>query len=218
LATRIGQATSTTAQGREVPDDQTLFSPDVLLRRAAAGDAARAVELLARVGATKLLDAVFTQAELAVDDDRARPAGIDAIAELDRAAIEVMDLPQGAELGPDLPDGGSPSGDRDPVLVGWELVTVDAADLETATLTLRARPWQLALVAFADSTDTQGVRYRRVVAAAADGRLLAGQLRFADTRGADLLDAVVTASARDLGGDESLATGLLAALRTAAHH
>jgi hypothetical protein len=198
-----------------VSDDQPLLSPDVLLRRAAAGDAARATDLLAQVGTTKLLDAVFTQAELAVDDDRVRPAGIDAIAELDRAAIEVMDLPQGSEL--EAAAGGPLDSDRDPVLVGWELVTTEPADLETATLTVRARPWQLALVAFADSEDLRGVRYRRVVAAAADGRLLAGQLRLNGDHHGDLLDAVVTSTPCDLGGDEALASGLLAALRTAAH-
>ena len=119
-------------------DDDPPLSADLLLRRAAEGDAARAVELLTYVGPTKLLDAVLTQAELAVDEDRHRPAGIDAIAELDRASIEVMGLPQGADLnlGLDTDDGHGepidleidlraladhePEDDTDPSVAGME--------------------------------------------------------------------------------------------------
>ncbi len=188
------------------------FSPDVLLRHAAAGDAARALDVLRAVSATKLLDAVFTQAELAVDDDSLRPAGIDAIAELDRAAIEVMDLPQGAV---EDPSDESAAGDG-PTLVGWELATVAPHELEAAAMIADVRSWQLALVAFADDTDHNGVRFRRVVAAAADGRLVAGQLRFTADDTPELLDGIVVRNAGDLAQDAGLAVTLLAALRAAA--
>lgn len=220
------------------PYDAPL-SPDLLLRRAAAGDAARAQQLLAAVSSIKLLDAVLAQAELA-DDDRTRTAGIDAIAELHRAAIEVMDLPQ-----PFLPEiselaasfdwtqqqssrpsdaaDRSAGGDHaandghDPTLVGWELVTVAPSELEAATITVEARPWQIALVAFADSHDAAGSRCRRVVAAAADGRILAARLRYRiDAERPDVLDAVITGDPDDLADDRSVATGLLASLRQAA--
>ncbi|MEX0953359.1 MAG: hypothetical protein WDZ26_05975 [Nitriliruptoraceae bacterium] len=198
--------------------DDAPFSPDVLLRRAAAGDAARVREVLATIGPSRLLDAVMTQAELAVDDERPRVAGIDAMAELDRAAIEVMDLPQGAGMDDvhAFPSDGQPI--ASPTLVGWELVTVPPSRLEGATMSIAARPWQLALVAFADSVDRRGTHFRRVVAAAADGRMVAGQLRF-DAQGqpTDLLDAIVTRSTADLVDDEQLAVGLLAALRECAH-
>ncbi|MEX0592372.1 MAG: hypothetical protein WD358_05780 [Nitriliruptoraceae bacterium] len=217
------------------------LSPDVLLRQAARGDAARAQELLADVASTKLLDAVLTQAELAADDDRRRLAGIDAIAELHRAAIEVMDLPQPSlpglselaaatdwsldfgAIGSDAVSSSPPDDHRgatrteDPTLVGWELATVAPSELEAATVTLEARPWQIALVAFADTHDTAGVRSRRVVAAAADGRILAARLRYNDAWSApDVLDAVVSTDTDDLAADASLASGLLASLRQAA--
>lgn len=224
----------------------TPLSPEVLLRRAAAGDAARAQQLLASVSSTKLLDAVVCQAELATDDDGFRRAGIDAIAELHRAAIEVMDLPQPStvadevegggpvaefflQAGQDVDDwpawphddgfsaGGDAGGFEEPTLVGWELTTVAPTQLEAAALTLQARPWQLALVAFADRRDGRDTRVRRVVAAAADGRMLATQLRYqAATDAADVLDAVVTRDPTDLASDSALATGLLATLRRAA--
>ncbi|MEX2324539.1 MAG: hypothetical protein WD576_02205 [Nitriliruptoraceae bacterium] len=201
-------------------DNNQPFSPEVLLRRAAAGDAARAVELLETVSSARLLDAVVTQAELATDDDRRRRAGIDAIAELDRAAIEVMDLPQSSRLAVDAAvdtHRRKSHAATATMLVGWELVTVHPDDLDTATVTIDARPWQLALVAFADTIDNHGVCFRRVVSAAADGRLLAAQLRFtADIASADLLDAVVSHRHRDLTDDAALAAGLLAALRAAA--
>ncbi len=205
-------------------DNEAPLSPDLLLRRAAAGDAARALDLLASVSSSKLLDAVLMQAELAVDDDRPRTAGIDAIAELDRAAIEVMDLPQSAHvavdvdgLADDIHVGPSEGSSTPPTLVGWELVTIQPDDLETAAMTLDARPWQIALVAFEDSIDRDNVRFRRVVAAAADGRVIGGQLRFSrKDDGPDVLDGVVSRSTRDLADDAPLATGLLAALRLAA--
>lgn len=212
------------------PHDAPL-SPDVLLRQAAAGDAARARALLADVGPVKLLDAIVTQAELAVDDDRHRQAGIDAIAELRRASIEVMDMPQ-----PWIPDtfiadtGELTTGELaedfasdadvaapDLTLVGWELVTVKPSELEAATVGLEARPWQLALVAFSDRTDATGTRSRRVVAAAADGRILGARLRRRPgDESIDVLDAVVTRDPDDLFDDAALAGGLLACLRQAA--
>lgn len=264
-------------------DDDPPLSADLLLRRAAEGDAARAVDLLASVSPTKLLDAVLTQAELAVDEDRHRPAGIDAIAELDRASIEVMGLPQGADLDlgldldpdleadPDIVEGlGAPidleldlgppgdegtSQDPDlplpaleppwfrqqdhepgipdaadivwhadddgmfdaPVLIGWELITVAAADLQAAVLTLPIRPWHLALVAFTDTRDASGTLHRRVAAATADGRVIGACLRFTSPDAdPDVLDAVVTHDPADLGERSALAASLRAALRSAA--
>jgi hypothetical protein len=89
--------------GPRVPaDDDALRSPETLLRHAAAADAAHAAELLGRISGPRLLDLVVTQAELAVDDTGHRVAGIDAVADLARAAVEVMDLPQDADL--DLDD------------------------------------------------------------------------------------------------------------------
>lgn len=212
--------------------DDAPLSPDVLLRRAAQGDAARAAEFLAYVPATKLLDAVLTQAELAVDEDRERPAGIDAIAELDRAAIEVMDLPQGADLeldvdAPAFERGLDAWSDADlaaeglaliatPVLIGWELATVAPAELLAATMTVDVRPWQLALVAFVDHTDPAGTVTRTVVAAAADGRLIGADLRFRGDDDAEVLGATVSRDPADLGAEADLAIGLRAALDTAA--
>lgn len=199
-------------------DDQ--LSPDLLLRRAAQGDAARAAELLAYVAPTKLLDAVLTQAELAVDEDRHRPAGIDAIAELDRAAIEVMDLPQGADLDLDLTVFDDTDDLRladPPVLIGWELVTVPADELATAIMTLPVRPWQLALVAFSDQGGPGGDAVtRRVVAAAADGRLIGATLHLDGDDDAEIVGATVSRDARTLGADGALASDLRAALRAAA--
>lgn len=203
--------------------DEDNLSPDLLLRRAAQGDAARASELLAYVPATKLLDAVVTQAELAVDEDRHRPAGIDAIAELDRAAIEVMDLPQGTDLELDVAaveDAGFGDDASDPVaspvLIGWELVTVPPEELTAATVTLPVRPWQLALVAFSDRHGPGRTTCRSVVAAAADGRLIAATLRFRGDDDPDLLNAAVSRNPGDLGLHAQLASDLSAALRAAA--
>lgn len=220
------------------PHDQPL-SPDLLLRRAAAGDAARASELLAYVPAPKLLDAVVTQAELAVNEDHDRPAGIDAIAELDRAAIEVMDLPQGADLSLDLMafeeliSGSDLSFDEHlndetvdeimgfdqgagPVLIGWELVTVLPEDLEAAAFTVPARPWHLALVAFVDQRSGEDQRHRKVAAATADGRMIAVTLRLGHHDETSLIGATVTRDPEDLGELSSLATHLQAAMRLAA--
>ena len=198
------------------------LSPDLLLRRAAEGDAARAADLLATVPATKLLDAVLTQAELAVDEDRPRPAGIDAIAELDRAAIEVMELPQGADLELDVDpladelDQEGPSLLNPPVLIGWELTTVAPDELAATTVTLAVRPWHLILVAFVDRDEGDETLTRTVVAATADGRLVGADLRFRGDDDADVLGATVTRDPRDLGAEADLARGLRAAMGAAA--
>jgi hypothetical protein len=196
-----------------VPHDDAFRSPDALLRHAAAADAAHAVATLRRVSATRLLDLVVTQAELAVDEDRTRTAGIDAVGDLARAAIEVMDLPQGTDL--DLDDGEGP--DAPPTVTGWELATVAPADLAASTLALPVSPWLLALVAFRDEADSDGSQLRHVVGAAADGRVAAARLRMLGAdEDADVLAATVTRDAADLGPDAPLAEALVAALRSAA--
>lgn len=199
-----------------VPYDDAFRSPDALLRHAAAADAAHAEATLRRVSATRLLDLVVTQAELAVDEDRPRPAGIDAVGDLARVAIEVMDLPQGSEF--TLDDDDDP--ETPPTVTGWELVTVAPHELIAATLALPVSPWLLALVAFRDEPDGQGSRLRHVVGAAADGRVAAARLRMVephrDDVDADVLSATVTCDAHDLGPDAPLAEALVAALRSAA--
>lgn len=215
-------------------DDDILRSPDTLLRHAAAADAETARGLLARVSTTRLLDLVVTQAELAVDEEAPRPAGIDAVGDLARTAIEIMELPQGADLELDE-DVLEP-----PTVTGWELVTVDPGELLAATLGLPVRPWMLALVAFADTEpypglhaprlfdvlDEQppphddhaaGVVDRRVVAAAADGRVIAARLSIRDPQDdADVLTATATHDPDELGPDAPLARALLASLASAA--
>jgi hypothetical protein len=199
-----------------VPYDDAFRSPEALLRHAAAADAAHAAAMLRRVSATRLLDLVVTQAELAVDEDRSRPAGIDAVGDLARAAIEVMDLPQGTEF--DLDEDDDP--DMPPTVTGWELITVAPEELAAATLALPVSPWLLALVAFRDEPDGHGSRLRHVVGAAADGRVAAARLRMVephrDDVDADVLAATVTRDADDLGPDAPLAEALVAALRSAA--
>lgn len=194
-------------------DDEALRSPETLLRHAAAADAAYALELLGRVSGPRLLDLVVTQAELAVDDTGQRRAGVDAVADLARAAVEVMDLPQDADL--DLDDD-----DDDPLapptVTGWELVTVEPSELAAATLALPVRAWMLALVAFVDSCAADGTVWRRVVGAAADGRVVAARLRVVDPLDdPDIIGAVVTRDAADLADDAPLAEALRAALTSA---
>lgn len=193
-------------------DEDALRSPETLLRHAAAADAAYANELLGRISGPRLLDLVVTQAELAVDDTGRRVAGIDAVADLARAAVEVMDLPQDAEL--DLDD--DPVGP--PTVTGWELVTVGPEELAAATLALPARAWMLALVAFADGDhDGDDGGDRRVVGAAADGRVVSARLRLGDPLDdPDILAATVTRDLTQLGDDGLLAAALLAALVGAA--
>jgi hypothetical protein len=193
-----------------MPFDDALRSPDTLLRHAAMADAANAVDLLTRIPATRFLDLVITQGELAVDEDRPRPAGIDAVGDLARAAIEIMDLPQDADL--DLDDDPLDA----PTITGWELLTVPAAELTAATVALEVRPWLLALVAFVDRPRPDGSAERRVVGAGADGRLAAARLLVTGPLDdAEVEHAVVTTSADALGDDAALAQALLAALRSA---
>jgi hypothetical protein len=193
-------------------DDDVLRSVDALLRHAAAADTERAQDLLSRLTPARLLDLVVTQAELAVDEERPRTAGIDVVAELGRAAIEVMGLPQDAGLDLEDDDPYAP-----PAVTGWELATVRPDELDAACLTLPTRPWHLVLVAFADVTGGRTPTLRRVVAAAADGRLVTARLRI---RGpldgdADVLRAAVSADPADLDADGALAQGLHAALAAA---
>lgn len=192
--------------------DDAFASPDALLRHVAAADAAHAVDMLTRISATRLLDLVVTQAELAVDEERARPAGIDAVGDLARAAVEVMDLPQDTDLGIEDDEPIEP-----PMVTGWELITVAPGDLDAATLALSVSPWLLALVAFEDETDEDGHTRRRVVGAAADGRVVAARLRLTDPlEDADVLAATVSREPADLCADSRLASALVAALRSAA--
>ncbi|MCC5947520.1 MAG: hypothetical protein JJT89_03600 [Nitriliruptoraceae bacterium] len=192
--------------------DEVLTSPDTLLRHAARADAAQAVAVLARIPASRLLDLVVTQAELAVDDDRLRPAGIDAVGDLPRAAIEIMDLPQDADLDLDDPD----ELDEAPTITGWELVTTQPDELLAATVTLPVRPWLLALVAFADRPGPGGTRQRHAIGAAADGRLVSATMVVGDPLDdVEVVRAVITADPRELGHDAALAQALLAALTAA---
>jgi hypothetical protein len=184
---------------------------EALLRRAAAADVADARRLLTRIDGVRLLELVVSQAELAVDDDRARPAGIDAIGEITRAAIEVMDLPQDISTSLEPQDASEP-----PTVTGWELVTVDPRDLEAATLTVAVPTWALALVAFSDLLVPGTGRVRRAVAAAADGRLVAVGLHLrADGGPADLRWAALAHEPAALGPDGRLAAALAAALTQA---
>ncbi len=184
---------------------------EALLRRAAAADVADARRLLTRIDGIRLLDLVVTQAELAVDEDRVRPAGIDAIGEVTRAAIEVMDLPQ------DVSTGLEPAGvSEPPTVTGWELVTVDPRDLEDATLTVAVPSWALALVAFSDILVPGTGRVRRAVAAAADGRLIGAGLHLRTDDGpAEVRWATLAHEPAALGPDGRLAAALAAALTQA---
>jgi hypothetical protein len=195
------------------PDDDVLRSAEALLRHAAAADATAARDLLSQLPAARLLEVVVSQAELAVDTDRPRPAGIDVVAELGRAAIEELGLPQDVQR--DLTDDV----DLGPSVTGWELVTVPPDDLAAATLALPVRPWHLLLVAFADEPAGDDRQLRHVVAAAADGRLVATRLRLGERleEDHDLLGAHVSADPTDLGPDAALATALHAALAASVH-
>lgn len=185
---------------------------DALLRRAATADAVEARRLLARIDGVRLLDLVVSQAELAVDDDRDRPAGIDAIGEVTRAAIEVMDLPQDVSIGLEPPDELGP-----PTVTGWELVTVAPSDLEDATMTVSVPSWTLALIGFSDVVLPVAGRVRRAVAAAADGRLVAVGLHLPDDGQTELRWASLAYEPAALGPDGRLAAALHAALRQAEH-
>ena len=193
------------------PDDPPA-TVAALLRTAAAADARAARAVLARIDGVRLLELVATQAELAVEEDRTRPAGIDAVGDLERAAIEVMGLPQGSGLETDDEDDLGP-----PTVTGWELVTLEAAELAAATLTVPVPSWALALVAFHDRDDPGGGLVRRAVAAAADGRVVAVELHLAEPLAeATIHQAHLAHDPADLGEDAELAAALRAALQGAA--
>jgi len=197
--------------------DDVISSPHELLARAAANDAEQARALVARIGNARLLEVVLTQAQLAVEPGRVRRAGIDALAELDRAAVELMGLAQGIAL--EVPEDGVP------LVTGWELLTVDEPDhLLGATTSAAARPWHLALIAFSDHDD-DGALVRRVTAASADGRMVSARLRFDGDAGESaelaeltVLSASVSRRLEDLGSDGAIAWGLACALDTAGLH
>lgn len=184
--------------------DDLLESPDELLARAAEHDARCAHDVLRRIASPRLLDIVISQAVLAVEPDRVRIAGIDALAELGRASVELMGMTGGTTGAAD---------DDLPLLTGWELLTVASADdLVGATTSAPTRPWHLALIAFDDVTLRDGIE-RRVTAATADMRFVSLRLRLDhDSEEPVVLDACVTHRLDDLGRRTSLAWGLWCAL------
>ncbi len=195
-----------------MPVEEAPSTVHDLLRTAAAADARDARDVLRRIDGVRLLELVVTQAELATDDERSRPAGIDAVGDLARAAIEVLGLPQGAALELDDEDTLGP-----PTVTGWELVTVDAEELQAATLTIAVPAWTLALVAFIDGVGTDGGIDRRAVAAAADGRCVRARISMTDhLDDPELQEAVLTRDPAALGRDADLACALQASLRDAA--
>ena len=183
-----------------------LDRPEDLLAAAAEQDARRARDAVARLSAPRLLEAILTQALLAVEPGRVRPAGIDAVAELSRAAVEMT----GVERGP------APAGADLPLVTGWELMTVAGDDeLVGATASVPVRPWFLALIAFSDHPAGRAAApgaWRRVTAAAADGRLVSARLRLGRDGDDGVLDARVSGEPGDLGADAALAWGLSRAL------
>jgi len=189
----------------EMLDDVEL-SADALLARAAQSDARDAQDIIGRLPNPRLLEVVLSQAVLAVEPGRARTAGIDALAELSRAAVELMGM-----------RGDATSDDELPLLTGWELLTVGAADdLVGATTSVPARPWHLALIAFDDTLLLDGIE-RRVTAVSADMRFVAARLRVEHGQEEPVvLDACVTHRLDDLGARASLAWGLWCALASAA--
>lgn len=239
--------------------DDVFASPDALLRHAAAADAADAVAMLARIEATHLLGYIVNQADMAVHTERTRSAGIDALGDLARAAIEVMGLPQDvlidelddadgdesdgpawvvgdrgaghdhdhdeeAPFGFEAADDVDEDGPGRPWVTGWELVTVVPGELDAATLALPVRPWVLGLVAFEDEQQADGTAIRRVVGAAADGRVAAARLHVPavlaesmdDVDDTEVICATISRVPSALGPDAGLAAALVAALRSAA--
>lgn len=186
--------------------DDLAVSPDALLARAADHDARRARDQVARIPSPRLLEVVLSQALLAVEPDVHRGAGIDALAELARASVELM----GVRAASEASDAGQP------VITGWELLTLtDGADLVGATTSVPARPWHLALLAFDDVPLPDAVE-RMTVAATADGRFVRARLRIADdAMEPAVLEATVTDRMDDLGPDAALGWGLSCALLTA---
>ncbi len=186
--------------------DDLLQTADVLLALAAEHDAHRSVEAVSKLSNARLLELIASQAQLAVEPGRTRTAGIDALAELDRAAVELMGLPAGLS-------GTQVAVDGAPVVTGWDLITLDGADdLLGATTSVTARPWFLALMAFDDSVLQDGLE-RRVTAVTADMRFVTLRIRFdAGIEDITVLDAVVSSRLDDLAGRSSLAWGLWCAL------
>ena len=185
--------------------DEAPSTVDALLRTAAAADARAARAVLARIDGVRLLELVATQTELAVDEERARSAGIDAVGDLERAAIEVMGLPQSGTL--EEADAGPPT------VTGWELVTVEPDELLAATLTVPVPSWALAVVAFRDADAEDGGLRRHGVAAAADGRVVAVELHLTEPLGdATLRSARLAHEPAELGEHADLAAALRAAL------
>ncbi len=195
-----------------MPVDEAPSTVEALLRTAAAADARDARAVLSRIDGVRLVELVVTQTELAVDQARSRPAGIDAVGDLARAAIEVMGLPQDAAL--DLDDEQDPG---PPTVTGWELVTVAVDELEATTLTVAVPSWTLVLVAFVDDTTEDGGIERWAVAAAADGRLVSARITMRDhLDDAAVHEVVLTRDPAALGHDATLGAALLASLRDAA--
>jgi hypothetical protein len=186
--------------------DDLLESPDQLLARAAEHDARMAHDAVAMLPNARLLEVIISQAQLAVEPGRTRVAGIDALAELDRAAVELMGIPAGA---------GGPTTDAGdlPLVTGWDLLTLSGSEeLVGATTSVAARPWHLALIAFDDTALSDGVE-RQVIAVTADMRFVRVRLRVeVDQEDATVLDACVTHHLDDLGPQSSLAWGLWCAL------
>ncbi len=195
--------------------DDLVASPDHLLARAAEHDARRARDAVALLSNARLLEVVVSQAQLAVEPGGSRAAGIDALAELDRAAVELMDIPAGA-------GGAARAAGARPLLTGWDLLTLsDADELVGATTSVPARPWHLALIAFADVALADGVE-RSATAVTADMRFVAVRLRLGNdmdaTEDAAVLEACVSHRLDDLGDRSSLAWGLWCALAGAVEH
>lgn len=183
--------------------DDIIATPAALLAQAVAHDARTAGDVLARIPNPRLLEVVLSQGVLAVEPGRTRVAGIDALAPLERAAVELM----GARGGGHRADGALP------LLTGWELLSVGSADdLIGATTSAPARPWHLALIAFADTLLLDGVE-RQLTAVTADMRFVAARLRLDHGHEEPVvLGACATHRLEDLGPHASLAWGLWCAL------
>ncbi len=186
--------------------DDLAVSPDALLARAAEHDARRARDAVARIPGPRLLDVVLSHTLLAVEPQAPRTAGIDALAERTRAAVELLGVADAPATAPADP----------PEVSGWALLTVaDGDELVGATTAVPVRPWHLALLAFADTPGRATVE-RTAVAATADGRLVRARLRLTDdATGPTVLGATVTGHLEDLGADAALGWGLSCALLTA---
>jgi hypothetical protein len=188
--------------------DELDLSADVLLARAAQHDAREAQDLVSRLTNPRLLEVVLSQAALAVEPGSSRTAGVDALADLGRASVELMGM-RGSGPSPERTDA--------PVLTGWELLTVGGAgELVGATTSVPARPWHLALIAFDDTLLLDGIQ-RDVTAVAADMRFVAARLRLGPGQDEPaVLEACVTDRLEDLRDRASLAWGLWCALAAAA--